>query len=68
MTTGNRRTEYVAVSNTAMRVLLLVTGAISSGLAKFGTGVALLFLALLGTAGVVAPRLLPEVSAGKLTK
>lgn len=65
MATGDQRTEYVAVSNTAMGVLLLVTGGISSVLAQLGTGVALLFLAALGTAGVMAARFLPEVSAGK---
>lgn len=67
MATGDQRTEYVAVSNTAMGVLLLVTGGISSALAQLGTGVALLFLAVLGAAGVVAARFLPEVSGGKRT-
>lgn len=64
MATGDRRTEYVAVSNTAMGVLLLVAGGISSALATLGTGVALLFLALLGLAGVYASHSLPEVSHG----
>ncbi|AUI51331.1 MFS transporter [Arthrobacter crystallopoietes] len=67
MATGDQRTEYVAVSNTAMGVLLLVTGGISSALAQLGTGVALLFLAIMGSAGVVAARFLPEVSGGKRT-
>jgi hypothetical protein len=59
---GNRRTEYVAVSNTAMGALLLVTGAVSSAIATLGPEAALLFLALLGLAGVVVSRSLPEVS------
>ncbi|MPV37523.1 MFS transporter [Georgenia subflava] len=63
MAEGDRRTEYVAVANTAMGVLLLVAGAVSSGLALLGTEVALLFLAALGLAGVVAARSLPEVSS-----
>ncbi|MCW2131182.1 MFS transporter [Arthrobacter sp. VKM Ac-2550] len=67
MATGDQRTEYVAVSNTAMGVLLLVTGGISSALAQLGTGAALLFLAALGSVGVVAARFLPEVSPGKHT-
>lgn len=60
---GNTRTEYVAVSNTAMGVLLLVAGAISAGVAAFGVEAALLLLALLGVAGVVASRSLPEVTS-----
>jgi hypothetical protein len=61
---GNRRTEYVAVSNTAMGALLLVTGAISSAVAMLGPEAALLFLAVLGLAGVAVSRSLPEVSVG----
>lgn len=57
---GDRRTEYVAVSNTAMGVLLLVAGAVSGALATFGPSAALVFLALLGLAGVVVGRTLPE--------
>lgn len=62
MATGDQRTEYVAVSNTIMGVLLLVTGGISSALAQAGTDFALLFLAVLGLAGVLTARTLPEVS------
>jgi hypothetical protein len=63
MAQGDRRTEYVAVANTAMGVLLLVAGAVSSALALLGPEVALVFLALLGVAGVLTARTLPEVSA-----
>jgi hypothetical protein len=59
---GNRRTEYVAVSNTAMGALLLLTGAISSTVALLGPEAALLFLAALGLTGVAVSRSLPEVS------
>jgi hypothetical protein len=59
---GNRRTDHVAVANTAMGVLLLVTGALSAGLAGFGVEVALVFLAALGLAAVPVARSLPEVS------
>ncbi|MFA7460812.1 MAG: hypothetical protein WCY60_07380 [Trueperaceae bacterium] len=55
-------TDYVAVSNTAMGVLLLVTGAINATLALLGADVALAFLALLGLAGFVVARRMPEVS------
>lgn len=61
MAEGDQRTEYVAVANTAMGVLLLVAGAISGGLALLGAEVALAFLALLGVAGVIVSRTLPEV-------
>ncbi|WP_043500886.1 hypothetical protein [Georgenia sp. SUBG003] len=60
---GDRRTEYVAVANTTMGVLLLAAGALSSALALLGAEVALVFLAVLGLAGVLAGRSLPEVSA-----
>lgn len=61
---GNQRTNYVAVSNSAMGVLLLVAGAVSSAVALLGAAAALLFLAVLGLVGVVVARSLPEVSAG----
>lgn len=61
---GDRRTEYVAVSNTAIGVLLLVTGAVSGALATLGSEVALVFLAALGVVGAVVGRGLPEVQGG----
>lgn len=57
-----RRTRYVAVSNTAIGVLLLVVGAVSGGLAVLGPVVALVFLAVLGGVGVAVARTLPDVS------
>lgn len=59
---GNRRTDYVATSNAAMGLLLLVAGAVSSALAQLGVGVALAFLAVLGACGSLAARGLPEVT------
>jgi hypothetical protein len=59
---GNQRTEYVAVSNTAMGILLLVTGALTSAVALLGAEAALLVLAALGYAGVAVSGALPEVS------
>ncbi len=59
---SNRRTDDVAVSNTAMGVLLLVAGAVGSALAQFGFEVALAFLAGLGVIGVFVARALPEVT------
>ncbi|MEN1939773.1 hypothetical protein WCE39_01525 [Luteimonas sp. MJ174] len=62
MAEGDLRTAYVAVANTAMGALLLVVGGVSGALASLGTEVALGFLALLGLAGVLVARNLPEVS------
>jgi hypothetical protein len=64
LATGNQRTDYIAVSNTAMGLILLVTGALSAVAASFGAEVALLLLAALGILGVVVAASLPEVSAG----
>jgi hypothetical protein len=61
---GDQRTEYVAVSNTAIGALLLLTGAITSAIALLGAEAALLALAAFGIAGVLVSRSLPEVSAG----
>jgi hypothetical protein len=58
---GNRRTDYVAVSNAAMGVLLLVTGAVSAAIATSGAEAALLFLAVLGVLAVPVGLSLPEV-------
>lgn len=64
MAEGDQRTKYVAVANTAMGLILLVTGGISAGLATFGEVPALVFLAVLGLVGGVVSWRLPEVSRG----
>jgi len=61
---GDRRTDYVAVSNSAMGALLLLTGALTSAIALLGVEVALATLAVLGLIGAVVSRSLPEVSRG----
>ncbi|MBI2243056.1 MAG: MFS transporter [Nocardioides sp.] len=61
MAEGDRRTEYVAVSNSAMGLILLVVGGVSSALAIVHISWALLFLAGMGLVGVVAGARLPEV-------
>lgn len=61
---GNERTDYVAVSNTLMAVLLLVVGGAASALSSLGPAVALVALAVIGALGVPAALSLPEVSAG----
>lgn len=62
MAEGDQRTEYVAVANSAMGVLLLAAGVVSGALALLGPEAALVFLGLLGLAGVAVSRTLPEVS------
>lgn len=62
---GNRRTDHVAVSNTVMGVLLLVTGGLTSAIALLGVELALASLAGLGLVGVAVSRSLPEVSVGR---
>ncbi|WP_062135111.1 MFS transporter [Demequina aestuarii] len=57
---GDRRTQYVAVANTLMGVLLLAVGAGTAALAMVGAEFALLLLAMLGVAGAVVGRGLPE--------
>ncbi|MCW4386475.1 MFS transporter [Salinibacterium sp. SYSU T00001] len=64
MAEGDLRTQYTAVSNTAMGVILLVAGGITSLLALAHVFWALLFLAALGVVGVFAGVRLPEVSRG----
>ncbi len=64
MAKGDKRTEYVAVSNSAMGVILLATGGVSAALATLGVDWALGFLAVLGVVGVIGAIRLPEVSAG----
>ncbi|GGA83724.1 MFS transporter [Arenimonas soli] len=58
---GNKRTDYVAVSNTAMGVLLLATGAITGAVGTASVPAALAVLAGMGLAGAWLCRRLPEV-------
>jgi len=61
---GDARTNYVAASNSAIGVLLLVTGGLSAAIATLGVEIALAALALLGLVGVLVSRTLREVSTG----
>lgn len=60
---GNRRTDYVAVSNTLMGILLLFAGALSMLLALFSNFVVILVFSLLGLVGVWLAQGLPDVQA-----
>lgn len=58
--TGDTRTAYIAVSNTLMGLVLLLTGAATAVLAQVGIELALGALAILGALAVITSRSLPE--------
>lgn len=62
MAAGDKRTMITGASNTVMGVVLIVVGAISSAVALLGPQAALLFLAVVGYAGVFGASNLKEVS------
>ncbi|HSH40600.1 MAG TPA: MFS transporter [Arenicellales bacterium] len=61
MAGGNKRTDYVAVSNTVIGIALLVAGLISAGLAAISVPFAVFALALMALAGTAICLRLPEV-------
>lgn len=62
MAEGDLRTTYTAVSNSAMGIILLLVGGVSSALAIAHINWALGFLAVMGILGIFAGRKLPDVS------
>jgi len=58
---GNKRTDYVAVSNTVIGVILLVTGGISALVSMISTEGIILVLSLFGIAGAITSSKLPNV-------
>lgn len=61
MAGGNKRTDYTAVSNTVIGVLLLVAGGLSVIAALISTGAVITMLGLMGLAGTVCAVKLREV-------
>jgi hypothetical protein len=57
---GNRRTDYVAVSNTLIGVILLFSGAIGALAGALSPAAAILMFSLLGLAGAILGMGLPE--------
>jgi len=57
---GNRRTDYVAVSNTVIGVVLLFSGAVGGLAAAVSPAAAILVFSLLGLAGAALGARLPE--------
>jgi len=62
--TGNRRTDYVAISNTVIGVLLLVVGTVGMLTPVVGNGGVIGLLALMGLAGAALGGTLPRVEEG----
>lgn len=61
MAGGNKRTDYVAVSNTIIGFILLITGGITAIASFISTEGVILILSLFGIAGAVTSAALPEV-------
>ncbi|MDX1554413.1 MAG: hypothetical protein R3212_00130 [Xanthomonadales bacterium] len=61
LATGNQRTDYVAISNTVIGVLLLVVGAVGSLAAIIGNSGVIGLLAIMGFTGAAVGASLPEV-------
>lgn len=62
MAGGNKRTDYVAVSNTAIGVLLLVAGGLSALASLISSAAVLLLLGVMGLLGTISAQRLREVS------
>ena len=61
LATGNKRTDYVAISNSTIGVLLLLVGSIGSLSPVIGNAGVIGVLALMGLAGAALGLLLPDV-------
>lgn len=61
MADGNKRTDYVAISNTVIGLILLFTGLIGALASLISTASVILVLSLLGLAGALLATHLPEV-------
>jgi hypothetical protein len=62
MAGGNKRTDYTAVSNTVIGILLLVTGAFTAALSLISNVAVILVLGLMGLAGMLSAVRLKEVT------
>lgn len=62
MAGGNKRTDYTAVSNTVIGVLLLVTGGFTAAISMISDVAVILVLGLMGLAGMLSALRLKEVT------
>jgi sugar phosphate permease len=60
LATGNRRTDYVAISNTVIGVLLLLVGSVGALAPIIGNAGVIALLAIMGLAGALLGTTLPE--------
>ncbi len=60
LATGNKRTDYVAISNTVIGVLLLLVGSVGALAPVIGNAGVIALLATMGLAGAVLGTTLPE--------
>lgn len=63
LATGNKRTDYVAISNTVIGVLLLLVGSIGALAPLIGNDGVIVVLSLMGLAGAAMATTLPETQA-----
>lgn len=61
---GNRRTDYVAVSNTVIGIVLLLTGSVGALTTVLPTSGIILILAAMGLSGAWMSAYLPETQHG----
>lgn len=61
LATGNRRTDYVAISNTVIGVLLLLVGSVGALAPVIGNAGVIALLSVMGMAGATLGTRLPEV-------
>ncbi|AOY86979.1 MFS transporter [Marinobacter salinus] len=62
MAGGNKRTDYTAVSNTVIGILLLITGALTAVISTFSNVAVILTLGVMGLAGMISAMRLEEVT------
>lgn len=60
LATGNKRTDYVAISNTVIGVMLLLVGSVGALSSLIGNAGVIALLAMMGLAGAVLGTTLPE--------
>lgn len=63
MAGGNKRTDYTAVSNTVIGILLLLTGGLTALVSMISDVAVILLLGLMGLAGAISATRLREVTA-----
>ncbi|MEC8683096.1 MAG: MFS transporter, partial [Bacteroidota bacterium] len=61
MAEGNRRTDYVAVSNTLIGIILLITGGLSALASLISVEGVIVLLSVLGIIGALKGSTLPDV-------